>query len=172
MATLSPVKVARPPQSLQCRGTTLLACIPAGGVILEYVLFRPRDHARDMAGKGVRVVGPSADRSNLMATSSDASCEIREAPNSQEEPGQLAAMLLKSSSELAGAVIFPTRDADVLFLDRFREILSRHYRLAIPTSDCLLRVMNKHALAVAAQGAGIPDLANGSASVASRSPAG
>jgi D-aspartate ligase len=149
MATLSLVKVQACADSF-AEG----AVSPPPAVIILNMFYSGLGIARDMVGKGIRVVGLSADRQ--IYGNFTRSCEVRWAPNSQEEPGQLAAMLLKSSSELAGAVIFPTRDADVLFLDRFREILSRHYRLAIPTSDCLLRVMNKHALAVAAQGAGIP----------------
>lgn len=148
MATLSPVKV-------QVHvGSANGAPLAPPAVIILNMFYSGLGIARDMAGKGVRVVGLSSDRK--IYGNFTRLCEVRWAPNSQEEPGELAAMLLKLSSELGGAVIFPTRDADVLLLDRFRDVLSRHYRLAIPPSDCLLRVMNKYALAIAAQGAGVP----------------
>jgi D-aspartate ligase len=150
MATLSAVKVQVPAGSANGAAAPLA---PPPVIILN-MFYSGLGIARDMAGKGVRVVGLSSDRK--IYGNFTRLCEVRWAPNSQEEPGDLAAMLLKLSSELGGAVIFPTRDADVLLLDRFRDVLSPHYRLAIPPSDCLLRVMNKHALAVAALGAGIP----------------
>lgn len=150
MATLSPVKVEVHAGS--ANGSAAPLAPPP--VIILNMFYSGLGIARDMAGKGVRVVGLSSDRK--IYGNFTRLCEVRWAPNSQEEPGDLAAMLLKLSSELGGAVIFPTRDADVLLLDRFRDVLSPHYRLAIPPSDCLLRVMNKHALAVAALGAGIP----------------
>jgi D-aspartate ligase len=151
MTTLSPAKVhARAGSAVE--GEVRLPASPP--VVILNMFYSGLGIARDMAGKGVRVVGLSADRK--IYGNFTRLCEVRWAPNSQEEPEELAAMLLKLSSELEGAVIFPTRDADVLLLDRFRDVLSPHYQLAIPPSDCLLRVMNKHALAVAAQGAGIP----------------
>ena len=69
------------------------------------------------------------------------------APNSQEEAPQLADYLLRVSSELGGAIIFPTRDADTLFLNRFREVLSPFYKLAIPDGHVLFRIMDKALLA-------------------------
>jgi D-aspartate ligase len=151
MATLSPVKVQA------CADPVAESMIPplaSPAVVILNMFYSGLGIARDMAGKGVRVLGLSADRT--IYGNFTRLCEIRWAPNSQEEPAELAAMLLKLSSELRGAVIFPTRDADVLLLERYRDTLSPHYRLAIPPSDCLLRVMNKHALAVAAESAGIP----------------
>src|SRR5271166_1799032 len=110
--------------------------------------------ARDLAGRDVRVIGLSADRS--IYGNFTRFCEVRFVPNSQEQPERLAEVLLGLTSELSGSVIFPTRDADVLFLDRYREELSEHYRLAIPPHDCLLRVMDKHALASIAEKSGTP----------------
>ncbi|HVI09865.1 MAG TPA: hypothetical protein VND65_16380 [Candidatus Binatia bacterium] len=110
--------------------------------------------ARDLAGHGVRVVGLSADRS--VYGNFSRFCEVRLSPNSQEEPERLAEMLLDLSRELKDAVIFPTRDADVLFLDRFRSELTPHYHLAVPSHSCLMRVMDKYALTQSAQAADVP----------------
>jgi D-aspartate ligase len=110
--------------------------------------------ARDLAGRNVRVIGLSAD--HKIYGNFTRFCEVRFVPNSQEEPEQLAKVLLQFAPELTGSVIFPTRDADVLFLDRYREELSAHYRLALPPHDCLLRVMDKHALTTIAEKSGTP----------------
>jgi D-aspartate ligase len=110
--------------------------------------------ARDMAGHNIRVVGLSAHHrvyGNFTRLS-----EVRFAPNSQEQPERLLKFLLEAAHRWQGAVIFPTRDADVLFLDRFRGQLRQHYRLAIPPHEVLLRVIDKHALAQAAAEADVP----------------
>ena len=83
-----------------------------------------------MAWHNIRVVGLSAHHrvyGNFTRLS-----EVRFAPNSQEQPERLLKFLLEAAHRWQGAVIFPTRDADVLFLDRFRGQLRQHYRLAIP----------------------------------------
>ena len=109
--------------------------------------------ARQLAGTGVRVVGLSAHP--RIYGNFTRLCEVRVAPNSQEEAPQLADYLLRVSSELGGAIIFPTRDADTLFLNRFREVLSPFYKLAIPDGHVLFRIMDKALLAETAQDAGI-----------------
>jgi D-aspartate ligase len=123
-------------------------------VIILNMFYSGLGIARDLAGKKIRVLGLSADPK--IYGNSTRCCEVRMAPSSQEEPEQLAETLLRLSPDFSGAVIFPTRDADVFFLDRFREELDQHYRLAIPPHDVLMRVNNKHALAMAAQAAGVP----------------
>src|SRR6185437_5627071 len=109
--------------------------------------------ARDFAGTGLRVVGLSAER-NCFGNHTRY-CEVRLAPNSQRDPEQLVSYLLSLKEELGGAVIFPTRDADVVMLDEHRDILSKYFRLAVPPSDCLRRVLDKNALAEIAQRVGL-----------------
>jgi predicted ATP-grasp superfamily ATP-dependent carboligase len=108
---------------------------------------------RQLAGKGVRVLGLSSDPH--IFGNFTRMCEVRSAPNSQEQPEQLAEFLLRIASEWQNAIIFPTRDADMLFLDQFRGALEPLYRLAIPPKDVLLRVLDKAALFQSAVGAGI-----------------
>lgn len=110
--------------------------------------------ARDFAGTGIRVVGLTAE--THCYGNYTRFCEVRFAPNSQREPERLVEYLLASAKELNGAVIFPTRDADVVMLDRHRDLLSKHYRLGIPPRSCLETVLDKNALAGIAEAAGIP----------------
>jgi predicted ATP-grasp superfamily ATP-dependent carboligase len=109
--------------------------------------------ARAMAGRGVRVVGLSA-HSNVFGNFTHL-CEVWPAPDSAQDPEALASYLISRTSEIAGAVVFPTRDFDVLFLNRYRAMLAPHYRLAIPTERCLAQVVEKAALARTAECAGL-----------------
>jgi D-aspartate ligase len=110
--------------------------------------------ARQLVGKGVRVLGLSAHP--RIYGNFTRLCGVRAAPDSQEHPREMADFLLRLSSDLGGAIIFPTRDADVLFLDRFRADLEPFYSLAIPPRHVLFHIIDKAALAKTAMEAGIP----------------
>jgi predicted ATP-grasp superfamily ATP-dependent carboligase len=133
------------------RPTVAGAALPP--VIILNMFYSGLGIARQLYGTGVRVVGLSAHPG--IYGSFTRLCEVRAAPNSQEQAHQLAELLLRSASELGGAIIFPTRDADLLFLDRFHADLAPLYRLAIPPRDVLDRVMNKAVLADVAMKVGI-----------------
>jgi predicted ATP-grasp superfamily ATP-dependent carboligase len=122
-------------------------------VIILNLFYTGLGIARNLSGYGVRIVGLSADRKGYGRFSRF--CEVRFAPNSHEEPLALKEYLLGMAKELPGAVIFPTRDADVLFLDTYREELAAHYRLAIPAHDALMKVIDKAALLKTARAAGV-----------------
>jgi len=122
-------------------------------VIIMNLFYSGLAIARDMVGRGVRVIGLSA-HPNIYGNFTRF-CEVRSAPNSQEDSDELLRFLIAVAPELHGAVIFPTRDLDVLFLDRHRTELQQHYRLAIPSAECLQRCVNKNILARAAQQAGL-----------------
>jgi len=128
------------------------SCEPSPVIVLN-MFYSGLGIARAMAGKGVRVVGLSADPK--VYGNFSRLCEVRRAPNSQDEPEALARFLIHACDGLQGAVIFPTRDADVLFLDRFRVLLGSKYRLCIPPPECLKKAINKYELARLAQGAGV-----------------
>jgi predicted ATP-grasp superfamily ATP-dependent carboligase len=122
-------------------------------VIILNLFYTGVGIARDLAGRGMQVVGLSA-HPNIYGNFTRF-CEVRAAPNSHEQPEALKEFLLQAAEELRGAVIFPTRDLDVLFLDRHRDQLEPHYRLAIPPRRSLLKVLNKYALVQAAQEGGV-----------------
>jgi len=131
-------------------GPTVRRDVP---VIILNLFYTGVGIARDLAGSGLRVVGLSA-HPNIYGNFTRF-CEVRQAPNSQEKPEALQEFLLEATGELRGAVIFPTRDLDVLFLDRHRDKLEPHYRLAIPPRECLMQVLDKHALVNVARKAGV-----------------
>src|SRR4051794_17239941 len=109
--------------------------------------------ARELEGRGVRVIGLSSDRRGY--GNFTRACEVRFAPDAQNHGIELAEFLTAAASELRTAVIFPTSDFDVQFLNRFRAELEPNYHLSIPSSDCLSKVMDKHALFRAATNAGV-----------------
>lgn len=109
--------------------------------------------ARDMSGRGIRVVGFTSDDEtygNFTRT-----CEVWFTPDARQHPEQLAGVLLEVANELHGAIIFPTSDFDVVFLDSYRAALEPHYRLSIPPIDCIATVMDKQALFRAAREVGV-----------------
>jgi D-aspartate ligase len=122
-------------------------------VLIMNLFYTGLGIARDLAGRGVRVIGLSAHPEAF--GNFTRFCEVRPAPNSQEQPEALLEFLLRASVELRGSVIFPTRDFDVLFLDRYRVELAPHYRLAIPPHGVLERVLDKQALVLVARQAGV-----------------
>jgi D-aspartate ligase len=122
-------------------------------VVILNMFYTGLGIARNLSDYGLRVLGLSADRKSYGRLTR--SCEIRFAPNSHEEPSELKNYLLTLAKELPGAVIFPTRDADVLFLDNYREELAPHFRLAIPSREALLRVIDKASLVETAIRAGV-----------------
>lgn len=143
---LNPAQDAR----LQAAGPT--SGLPP--VLILNLFYSGLGIARDLAGRGVRVIGLSANRD--IYGNHSRYCEVLFCPNSQEEPQELAKFLLDKGPELQGAVIFPTRDADVMFLNDFRPELEPWYRLAIPPRPCLRRAMDKGLLVQAAMQAGVP----------------
>jgi D-aspartate ligase len=132
------------------RGPSVRENVP---VIILNLFYTGVGIARDLAGCGMQVVGLSAHPE--IYGNFTRFCEVRPAPNSQDQPEALEEFLLQAAGELRGAVIFPTRDLDVLFLDRHRNQLELHYRLAIPPRESLLRVLNKHDLVRAAREGGV-----------------
>lgn len=125
---------------------------PMPPVIIMNMFYSGLAIARDLAGTGVRVIGLSADKGAY--GNFTRFCEVRFAPDSQAQPEALANYLKAVADELRGAVIFPTRDADVVFLDRYREEL-KDYRISIPPRDCLARVLDKGSLVEAARAAAV-----------------
>jgi D-aspartate ligase len=110
--------------------------------------------ARDLAPLGIRVIGLTAiasfpgNRSRLL--------EYRAAPDSLTEAAALFELLLKLADELRlRAVLLPTRDHDINFINQHRAALEERFLIAQLPPDGIERVMNKDVLAAAAREAGI-----------------
>lgn len=98
--------------------------------------------ARSLGRHNVPVVGLTAQRGvygNFTRFAKTVYC-----PDSRREPEALLAFLQNLARDLGHrAVIFPTRDDDVVFLDRFREELEPHFILTVPRHSAVSACLNK-----------------------------
>ena len=82
---------------------------------------------------------------------------MRRCPDSRDAPEELLTALLKLGGEIGQrSVIFPTRDDDCLFLDRFRSELSKDFIPVLPPSPALRACLNKWETYLLAKQAGVP----------------
>ncbi len=111
--------------------------------------------ARSLGRRGVPVIGLSSQRGIYGTFTRYAT--IRYAPDSREEPGALLEYLLRLGKELGGkSVLFPTRDDDVTFLDRYREQLEPLYSVVVAHRDAVRTCLDKWETSLWAQRAGVP----------------
>ena len=97
--------------------------------------------ARSLGEQGIPVIGLTAQRvyGNYTRYAKTVSC-----PDSKKEPEALLAFLLRQAERTGQrGVIFPTRDDDVVFLDRFRNELAPHYSLVVPPSSTIAICLDK-----------------------------
>lgn len=111
--------------------------------------------ARSLGERGIRVIGLSAHRGvygNFTRYAHVCSC-----PDSRENPQELLKFLFRLGDEIgAPAVIFPTRDDDVLFLDRFRLDLSSRFIPLLPSNPALMACLDKWETYLLAKKVGVP----------------
>jgi D-aspartate ligase len=111
--------------------------------------------ARSLGEQGIPVIGLTS-RSRIYGNYTRYA-KLRVCPDSREQPDALLAYLLELGEELGKrAVMFPTRDDDVLFLDRYRDPLSEHFALVIPQPEVVAACLDKWATYLWAGRAGVP----------------
>lgn len=109
--------------------------------------------ARSLGERGIPVIGLSAQRGLYGNFTRHA--RTLAAPDSREEPEALLAFLLRLGAEIGRGVLFPTRDDDLVFLDRFRTELAPFFSLVMPDSAVLRVCLDKWETALAAERAGV-----------------
>ena len=98
--------------------------------------------ARSLGRRGVPVIGLSSESG--IAGNFTRYARIVSAPDSRRQPEALRDQLLRMGKECGEkSVIFPTRDDDVVFLDRFREELQPYYSPVIPKGPAVHACLNK-----------------------------
>jgi D-aspartate ligase len=111
--------------------------------------------ARSLGERGVPVIGLSAHRS-AYGNFSRYVRTIRCA-DSSAQPERLLTQVRDLGGTLpARGVLFPTRDSDLVFLDRYRQELEPYFHLVIPPADALERCLNKWETYEWARRAGVP----------------
>jgi len=97
--------------------------------------------ARSLGERGIPVIGLT---SKQIYGNYTRYADVRRSPDSREEPEQLLAFLFGLGKELTSrAVIFPTRDDDVIFLDHHRGPLGRYFDLAVPRTEVVAACLDK-----------------------------
>jgi len=111
--------------------------------------------ARSLGEKRVPVIGLTAQHGIYGNYTRYA--KVKFSPDSRHHPTALLTYLLRLGKEIGHrSIIFPTRDDDVLFLDRYREELNRYFLLAVPESPVVEACLNKWQTYLWAQQAGVP----------------
>ncbi|HTR37106.1 MAG TPA: hypothetical protein VMH80_14465 [Bryobacteraceae bacterium] len=111
--------------------------------------------ARSLGERGIRVIGLSAHRGVYGNFTRYA--DIRGCPDSREDPEGLEQFLLRLGEELDGSkLLFPTRDDDVLFLERRRDRLGDRFMPVLPSTQALTTCLDKWATYKLAQNVGVP----------------
>jgi D-aspartate ligase len=111
--------------------------------------------ARSLGERGIPVLGLSAQRGvygNFCRYS-----KTLITADSRSDPETLLAQLIALGKKSRGrSVLFPTRDHDLVFLDRYRSELEPYFLPVMPSSTALQRCLNKWQTYVCATEAGVP----------------
>jgi predicted ATP-grasp superfamily ATP-dependent carboligase len=128
---------------------------PATAVVMN-MFYTGVGIARSLGERGIPVVGLTAERGTYGNFTRYA--EILFCADSRDAPERLLAELLELGQRLGRtAVLFPTRDHDLVFLDRFRrELEAAHFIPVIPEHDALERCLDKWETYRWATQAGVP----------------
>lgn len=111
--------------------------------------------ARSLGERGIPVIGLTAQHGIYGNYTRYAKIEV--CPDSRNEPQKLLAFLLRLGERIGRqGVVFPTRDDDVVFLDRFRDELAPYYTLVIPPSPALVVCLDKWQTYLCARQAEVP----------------
>jgi len=110
--------------------------------------------ARNLGRHGIPVVGVSS-RPHTPGAPSRFSRHLV-APDSETQSEELVAFLLEQRrAENGPAVLFPSRDQDIFFIERHRDRLTQRFIFSQPSGDALDRIMDKDRLATHARSVGI-----------------
>ncbi len=127
----------------------------APAVLVMNLFYTGIGIGRNLRGTGIRVDGLSA-QADAPGARSRLFQRVVDVPSSREDPQALCARLLAIRADYAEApVIFPTSDADVLFLADAATALAPHYRLPSGLA-ALPRLLDKLKLATLAEEVSIP----------------
>jgi D-aspartate ligase len=112
------------------------------GAVVMNMCYTGLGIARSLGEHGVPVTGLSAMRGIYGNFTRYA--KIRRCPDSKHDPkGLLDYMLDLGTRADHKQIIFPTRDHDLVFLDRFRSELKPYFAVMIPSPQCLRACLDK-----------------------------
>ena len=127
----------------------------AGRAIVMNMFYTGLGIARSLGERGVPVIGLTAHR-GVYGNWTRYAKTVR-APDSRKEPDALLEFMLGLGRKLDGrSVVFPTRDDDLVFLDRFRTELEPFFSIVAPQRFALNACLNKQTTGLLAQEANVP----------------
>jgi predicted ATP-grasp superfamily ATP-dependent carboligase len=127
---------------------------PATAVVMN-LFYTGLGIARSLGERGVRVVGLTAER-GVYGNFSRHVKAVRCA-DSRTRPEALLNQLLDLGRQFRHrSVLFPTRDHDLIFLDRYREELAPHFLPVMPRREALSCCLDKWETYLHAKRAGVP----------------
>lgn len=110
---------------------------------------------RSLNKNGFRVVGFDFDRRMPGFTSNF--CKAKLCPNPVHQPKELLGFLIAEKKRLTEpAILFPTSDAFVLFISRFRDELKQYFLFILPPEEVIELIINKKKQYELAEKANIP----------------
>jgi len=110
--------------------------------------------ARSLGEAGIPVIGLTARRGTYGNFTRHARTVV--CPDSREQPEALLRFLTRMAREFDGrSVIFPTRDDDLMFLDRFRLELEPYFTAVMPDRSALHACLDKWETSQSAKRAGV-----------------
>ena len=128
--------------------------LPTPAVVLN-MFYTGLGIARSLGERGIPVFGLTAQR--RIYGNFTRRAKVVFAPDSRTQPSELLTFLTRfSEAQQQRCVIFPTRDDDVVFLNRFRRELEQYFILAIPSESALNASLNKWETYQASKRAGVP----------------
>jgi predicted ATP-grasp superfamily ATP-dependent carboligase len=139
--------------------TTGTARIAPSGVmptaIVMNLFYTGLGISRSLGERGIAVVGLTAQRGVYGNLSRYA--KVLHSADSRNDPEALVQQLVRLGQSLTTrGVLFPTRDHDLVFLDRFRDVLEPYFVSVIPSHDALDRSLDKWQTYQHATAAGVP----------------
>jgi predicted ATP-grasp superfamily ATP-dependent carboligase len=124
------------------------------GTVVMNLSYTGLGIARSLGARGVPVTGLSA--TGGVYGNFTRYAKVLRCPDSKEEPEALLDLLLRLGAKADHKqIVFPTRDHDVVFLDRFREELDPYFVAMIPPRDSLSACLDKWETFRAARRAGV-----------------
>lgn len=110
---------------------------------------------RSLGRAGIPVIGSDSDP--RMPGFKSRYCTARLCPDPIRQPDELVRFLLDEGQRLdEPGILFPTSDAFVLFLSRYRKDLATSFRFALPSEEVLEAIVNKRRQYELAEQVGTP----------------
>ena len=131
-----------------------MAAVAQPSAVVMNMFYTGLGIARSLGPRGIPVIGLSAQPG--VYGNATRYAQVLPAPDSKTAPEALLAFLIGLGGQLGHrSVLFPTRDHDAVFLDRYRNRLEPLFHLVIPQPEAVHACLDKWETFLASQRTGI-----------------